>query len=226
MKLLIILTATLLLNSQTITMTHKPTPLLSKGEKRFKSFKLNNWRDFNLGWRVNYFDVVTFSTKPYNGKKFKLPKNAKLKELFHIGQSRDIFGNNYAKYLAKAIMKPKYFWKYAHPLLHDYTFYSLRFIDAKDNILKAIETLEELKQFLGDIDTPAELNLWIMASEKFKRAYSYKKIGNLYRVRFFDSDLGGCYFHEYFYYYNKNGKVIKKQEIKKVKLKGCVEVMI
>ena len=226
MKLLIMLATTLLLHAHIITMTHQPIPKLSKSEKRFKDYKSYYSTDFNLGWKVNYFDVVYFNTQPSDGKYFMLVKNAELKEIFHIGKDRKIFNKTYAKYLAKAIMKPNYFWKYQQPLLNDYTFYSLRFIDSNDGNLKAIETLDEVRQFLGKIDTAEELELWLMASEHYRTRYSYKKIGKTYRVRFFDSDLGRCNFHEYFRYYNENRRVLKKKAIREIHVKGCVEVQI
>ena len=54
----------------------------------------------------------------------------------------------------------------------------------------------------------------------------YKKVGKNYRVRFFDSDLGQCYFHEYFRYYDVKGKVMKEKTLREVHVKGCVEIMI
>lgn len=226
MKLFIIFAIAIFLNAQTIEMNYKPIPKLSKDEKRFKDFTLYKWKDFHLGWKVKYFDVVSFSTKAFSdGKHFKLHKDMNLTEVFHIGKKRKIFDKTFAKSLAKVIMKPDYFWKQGVPLIFCYNFYSLRFIDANDGILKAIETLDEVRQFLGKIDTEAEFNLWIMASEKYKKAYSYKKIDKTYRVRFFNSDDGECYFNEYFYFYDENGKVIKKQNIREVHIKRCIEAL-
>jgi len=228
MKLLIIFILAAFLSANTITMTHNPIPKLSKIEKRFKRFKSYSWRDFHLGWKVDYFDVVSFNTLPSDGKHFKLPEGkASFSKLLYVGNPRINLNKKSMQYLAKAIMNPNYFWKFPQPLLNDYTFYSLRFIDADDGKLKAIETLDEVRQFLGKIDTEAELLLWIMASEDpFRRAYSYKKLGNTYRVRFLDSDLGQCYFSEYFRYYDENGKLLKEKSIRNIHVKGCTEVMI
>jgi len=228
MKLFIIFILAAFLSAHTITMIHKPIPKLSKMEKRFKSFKLYSRRDFHLGWKVDYFDVVSFNTLPFDGKHFKLPEGkATFIKLLYVGNPRMNLNKKSMQHLAKAIMNSNYFWKFPQPLLNNYTFYSLRFIDADDGKLKAIETLDEVRQFLGKIDTEAELLLWIMVSEDpFRRAYSYKKFGNTYRVRFLDSDLGRCYFYEYFRYYDENGNVIKKRTIRKVHIKGCAEAVI
>ncbi|BAF72970.1 hypothetical protein [Sulfurovum sp. NBC37-1] len=229
MKFLIILISMVLfLNAQTVTLIHKPVPRLSKGEKKFKKINSYGWSDFHLGWQVSYFDVVSFNTKPSDGKHFELPGGkAVFREILHIGKATKKLNNRSQQYLAKAIMKPAYFWKYPQPLLNDYTFYTLRFIDAKDGKLKAIETLDDVQQFLGNIDTEAEILLWIMASDHpGRRSYSYKKVGRNYRVRFLDSDMGECYFHEYFRYYDEKGKVMKEKTLREVHVKGCVEIMI
>lgn len=226
--LMVLVVALGLVQAKTITMMHKPVPKLSKGEKKFKPWASYGWKSFHLGWQVSYFDLVSFNTLPYDRKEFKLPKGeAYFLTLFNEGKAKKELNKRSTQYLAKAILKSNYFWKYQQPLINDYMFYSLRFIDAKDGRLKAIETLDEVRHFLGKIDTPAELKMWIMASDHPLRAsYSYKKIGKLYRVRFFDSDPGECYFHEYFRFYNEKGKVVKKKTIREVHVKGCVEVMM
>ena len=229
MKFLMMITvAIFLLNAEVVTMTHKPVPKLEKDEKRFKRVESYRWKDFHLGWKVSYFDMVSFNTLPSEGKRFHLPEGkASFDKILHAGKLTKKLNEKSVQYLAKAILKPKYFWKFPQPLLNDYTFYSLRFIDANDGKLKAIETLKEVQQFLGKIDTEAELLLWIMASDHPRRvSYSYKKAGKTYRVRFFDSDMGQCYFHEYFRYYDENGKVLKKKKLREVQVKGCIEIMI
>lgn len=225
---IIVMTLVIGLNAQTVTLTHKPVPKLDKGEKKFKNIKSYRGNDFHLGWEVDYFDVVSFNTRPSDGKTFLLPQGkAFFIETFHVGKATKKLDERSQQYLAKAILKPTYFWKFPQPLLNDYTFYTLRFVDAKDEKLKAIETLDEVKQFLGNIDTEAEILLWILASDHPRRgSYSYKKVGKNYRVRFLDSDMGECYFHEYFRYYDENGKVVKEKTLRKVQVKDCVEIMI
>jgi len=228
-QILMILAMTIgLIQAEIITMTHKPVPKLSKGEKKFKPWSSYGWKSFHLGWQVSYFDLVSFSTLPYDGKELELPDGkAYFLTLFQAGKLKKKLNERSMQYLAKAILKTEYFWKYLQPLINDYTFYSLRFIDAKDGKFKAIETLDEVRHFLGEIDTEAELKLWIMASDHPLRAsYSYKKIGKAYRVRFFDSDLGQCYFHEYFRFYDENGKILSEKTIREVDVKGCIEVVI
>lgn len=215
-------------HAQVVTLAHKPVPKLSKGEKKFKNIKSYRGNDFHMGWKASYFDVVSFNTLPSDGKSFRLPKNkARFIEVFHIGNAGGKLVEYSTQYLAKAILKPTYFWKFPQPLLNDYTFYTLRFVDTKDGKLKAMETLDDVKQFLGNIDTEAEMLLWIMASDHPMRAsYSYMKTDKGYRVRFLDSDMGECYFHEYFRYYDENGKVVKEKTLREVQVKGCVKIMI
>lgn len=228
-QILITLVATLgLVQAETITLAHKPVPKLSKGEKKFKKWASYGWKSFHLGWQVKYFDLVSFDTLPYEGEQFRFPNGqASLETIFHTGNVKKRLSERSMQYLANAILKSSYFWKFPQPLFGDYKFYSLRFIDTKDEKLKAIETLEEVRHFLGEIDTEAELKIWILASDHPLRvSYSYKKIDKTYRVRFFDSDLGQCYFHEYFRFYDDKGKVLKEQTIRRIHVKGCIEVML
>ena len=211
-------------NSETINYM----PTLHQDEKRFEN--KYGWNDFHLGWKVTYFDVVRYSTLPNSdGKIFKLPKKLIFETIFQAGDMpSEGLNEKSMRYLAKAVLTPAYFWKHQLPLIFSYTVYSLRFIDADDGRLKAVETRDEVRQFLGKIDTPAELSLWLLASESpYVTPYSFMKKGDLYRVRFFDDDIFTCTYHEYFKYYNAQGKVVKVKEIQKIRYEiPCPEIAI
>ena len=122
-------------------------------------------------------------------------------------------------WLKEAIIRDGYFWQYTiseNPTMPDITTYiSLRFID-EDSRLKAIETRQDIKDILGDIDTPAELSLWLYANHflaKYKFIYSYKKINDLYRVRFYEDRYWQCLTLEYFVYYNDKGVEVKRSSV-------------
>ena len=162
-------------------------------------------------------------------KKLKLMKEG---EFHYIMKMGSIPANkNSTKsfiWLSKALLKSDYFWKETHPLVEDHTFTSLRYLKKSNNRFNAIETLQEINDLLGNIDTVAELHLWLYASERNGyEAYSYKKIGKLYRVRFRTAPSTlGCYYEERFQYYNSHGDRVKNKKIKSFTIKNCSEIMI
>lgn len=196
-------------------------PSLQGGEKRFHELKTYTLKDFNFAWDIHYFEVVTYEVNPA----LTLKKENKFKPFMHAGNVRlDSKRKKELLWLSKAILKKSYFWKRRYPLLEDYSFTSLCFIDGSGRF-KAIETLQDIREMLGDIDTEAELRLWILASEQpYMVPYSYKKIGNLYRVRF--QAVSYCHYEEFFRYYNKKGDVVKNRKIKKIDKKNCEEPVI
>jgi len=207
-------------------------PKLQKGEERFANNKrMYGWNDFHPAWKIRYFDVVRFSTVPLiNDDSLELPKPPiHFEMIYQVGRLPEGgFHQKDTEYLARAVTTSGYFWKYQVMLLLSYTIYSLRFIDADDGRLKAIETLDEVRQFLGRIDTPAELSLWLLASEPpYRKPYSYIRKNKLFRVRFWDDDIFTCTYHEYFKYYDEEGKVVKFEEIKKIRYEEpCPEIAI
>jgi len=207
-------------------------PSLQKGEEKFAYDKRRyKWSDFNLGWDVRYFDVVRFSSLPAaDDGSFELPQPPVVFEtIFQAGRlPQSGLHQRDADYLARTVATSAYFWKHQVMLLLSYTIYSLRFIDAKDGKAKAVETRDEVRHFLGKIDTPAELSLWLLASESpHISAYSYMRTKEGYRVRFLDDDIFSCTYHEYFKYYDAEGKVVRVEPYKKIHYeKPCPEIAI
>jgi hypothetical protein len=206
-------------------------PKLQKGEVRFrKDTRSYGWDDFRLAWDVSYFDVVRYDTKSGSDEQaLTLPDRLHFETVFQAGKLPDGgLKKRSTSYLATAVLTPEYFWKYPVPLLSAYTVYSLRFIDAKDGRLKAIETVDEIRQMLGKIDTPAELALWLLATEPaYARPYSFQKTHGLYRVRFLDDDIFSCTYREYVKFFDAQGSVVKEEEIKKIVYeKPCPEIAL
>ena len=199
-----------------------PKVRLEKGEKKFKSLKKYRLKDFHLTQNIAYMDVVKYGVT----KKWKLQEKGKFRYVMKMGTIPP--KKNSTKsfiWLSKALLKPNYFWKETHPLVWDHTFTSLRYLKKSNNRFNAVETLHDIKDLLGDIDTVAELHLWLYASEY--EPYSYKKIGKLYRVRFRTPESSlGCYYEERFQYYNSNGDRVKNKKIKSFTIKNCSEIMI
>ncbi len=181
---------------------------LEKNEKRFKVYYKYALKDFNLAWKVNAFQVVYEYTLPYDGKVFKFPEKLKFSRILKVGDIQDTRRENKDSiWLINAILKKEeYFWKETSGSEKIYKVTSLMFIDESKRF-KAIETLQEIKEMLGPIDTEGELFLWIYATtKKYYNIYSYKKFGDLYRVRFSNDVMP-------FKYYNQNGDIVKTEKI-------------
>jgi hypothetical protein len=196
-------------------------PSLQQAEKRFHKLETYTLKDFNFAWDIHYFEVVTYEVD----RTLPLKKENKFKPFMHAGTVKlDRKRKKELLWLSKAILKKSYFWKRRYPLLEDYSVTSLRFIDGSGRF-KAIETLRDIREMLGDIDTEAELRLWILASEQpYMDPYSYIKKDGLYRVRF--QTVSHCHYKEFFRYYNKKGDVVKNRNIKKIDKKNCEEPVI
>jgi len=223
MKFMIKAMALLMLFGSIHVMAQQKSVKLNKGEKKFKAFShYSTMKAYHLSWNIVHFDVVTYGVT----KDLKPRKEGVFKTLFKAGPvSMNKTRKRELVWLSKAILKKSYFWKKEIPLFGDYDFYSLRFIEKGDPRFKAIETLQEVKEMLGKIDTEAELLLWITASESwYPVPYSYRKEGKLYRVRFlFDQS---CDRYELLRYYNSNGDVVKNRKINQRHIKECSEIMI
>ena len=198
-------------------------PRLQKGEKRFKKSQEYRLKDFNFVRKIKYFDVVSYAVDEDATGKPKVWSNNFGTVIYQADPSLSAKFSKKQKdalaWLKEAIIRDGYFWQYTiseNPTIPDITTYiSLRFID-EDSRLKAIETRQDIKDILGDIDTPAELSLWLYANHflaKYKFIYSYKKINDLYRVRFYEDRYWQCLTLEYFVYYNDKGVEVKRSSV-------------
>ncbi len=198
---------------------------LDKGEKRFRQIKSYTLKDFHFNWPVTYLDIVNFQTEASDGKHFSLPKKVTFFTRLKVGKAEK-FTYKKQLWLAKAILKPDYFWKQP---MHPYSAYgvtSMRFLEKEDRRFKAITELQDIKDMFGTIDTEAELRLWIMAADQYAiGTYSYQKIAQGYRVRFRASGLD-CSYREYFNYYDSQGKLFKIQKLQSYRIKDCAEILL
>lgn len=203
---------------------------LPKGEQVFKPFKTYTLASFHFTKPLLYMDVVSFQTEPSDGETFKLPKNYTFFPLFSVGhlEISKARQKRAFDYLAHAILRKDYFWKTPWPPAFIYNFTTLRFMEADDKRLKAITQPQDILDLLGEIDTEAELRLWIeakFAASQPVSAYSWKKEGSLYRVRFRGINPFTCIYHEYFIYIDKYGKKIREKKQKQYRQKGCEIIM-
>ena len=220
-KILLLILVMVSIGSEAKEKQHQP--VLEKGETRFKRSQEYRLKDFNFAKKIKYFDLITYDLDEDATGKPKVWLNNFGTIIYQADPSL------YAKFskkqkdgltwLKEAIISDGYFWQYTisgNPTLPAATTYiSLRFID-EDSRLKAIETRQDIKDILGDIDTPAELFLWLYASNtslNIKSVYSYKKIDDLYRVRFYEDWYWKCLTLEHFVYYNSKGVEVKRTSV-------------
>ncbi len=220
-KIVLLILVMVSVGSEAKEKSHQPR--LEKGEKVFKKSQEYRLKDFNFVKKIKYFDVVSYAVDEDITGKLKVWSNDFGTVIYQADPSL------YAKFskkqkdgltwLKEAIIRDGYFWQYTiseNPTIPDITTYiSLRFID-EDSRLKAIETRRDIKDILGEIDTPSELFLWLYANHflvKYKSIYSYKKINDLYRVRFYEDRYWQCLTLEYFVYYNSKGVEVKRSSV-------------
>jgi len=196
----------------------------NKGETSFKPYLEYKIQEFNFSTEIKYFEVIIYrALLDSNRQKFDIPLKSFSNFIFKAGKikkSEKIKKN--LLWLSKVVLKKDYFWK--KRVNKDSLYYmttSLRFLDKK-NRLNAIQNQEDIKELLGEIDTEAELALWLYIIEDEQDIISYKKLNNLYRVRYKKQDKDRCLNIYYFKFYNTKGEKVKYQEIKKIPYK-CVK---
>lgn len=197
-------------------------PILQKHETKFRESIEYQLEDFSFAWDVAYFELLWYDVEMDKEDTYRLDKEAKFHTIFQSSSKRfSMEEQKQRRWLAGAVMKPSYFWQVEVPPFPIYSFMIFIFKGKKGN-LKAIETLDEIRQMLGEIDTEAELLLWLYGTSlEHQRAYSYKKIGDLYRVRFLDFFSPTCDYHEYYKYYDSKGELKKTEEIRRFHDKTC-----
>lgn len=200
------------------------------GEKPLKPLNTYRFEDFHFAKPVVYMDIVTFHSKPSDGKTFMLPKDYKFETILKVGKLNMSDGRKKRDfdYLAHAILKKDYFWKAPWPPVFIYDFTSLRFMEKDDPRLKAITEPQDILDLFGDIDTIAELHVWLKATYLSKEPVlpnSWKKEGNLYRIHYEGINPFTCYYHNYFEYFNTKGKRVKTHKIKSYREKKCTVIM-
>jgi len=198
------------------------TPHLTKGEKRFKEELAYSIKDFNPNWDISFLSVVSFMSV-YNEN-----RDINYKDLRPIFKSDNrVYSKKDKKdivYLANLLKNRKDYELKRDEPLGVTSYYIVIFIDNKGKMY-ALENFKELKDMLGSINNPAKLLLWLRVKYR-EYPYSYLYKNGLWRVRFSNWSLGKCNYYEYFKYYNKDGKFVKREDIRRYHKKGCVDPVI
>ena len=202
---------------------------VESGEKQFKPLNSYTMSDFHFAKPIVYMDIAWFSAKgDSDSKHFKLRKDYTFHTMLKIGKltMSEKMKRYSFDYLAHAILNKEYFWKRAIPLIWDYTFTTLRFIEQGDPRLKAITESQDIIDLFGEIDTPAELHVWIEAMYRnLEFLRGWKKVDNLYRIHFKGFDNASCIYDEHFDYFDKYGKKVKTETIQNYRKKDCAEAL-
>ncbi len=202
-----------------------------KQEQTFKPPSSYTLSDFHFAKPILYMDMASFYTKHgSDGEHFELRKDYKIHTIFKVG--RLSFSAKRTKhdfdYLAHAILHKDYFWKRGTPLLWSYDFTTLRFVEKGDPRLKAITEKQDILDLFGEIDTPAELYVWLKANYPYDMWYffkGWKEEHGLYRIHF--KGLNNfCIYDEHYDYFDRHGKKVKTKSVKHYRKKGCVEALL
>ena len=197
-------------------------PKLDRGEHLFDSSPSYRLSNFNLAWDVRYFKVLSYNTIYDNPKKVDYKS---VQTLFKTDNRK--LNPNSVRYLMKVMLRSNYFWKYRLAPSPMIRYNIVIFID-KHGKMFALESKKELREFLGKIDTPAEVLLWAYATDKdeYRNPYSYKKTKNGYRVRYNTFVMQSCDYIDEFAYYKSNGKLIKRVRNRVVHDKQCTPAFL
>jgi len=194
------------------TLTHKQLkdykPLKAKEGKILKSLTDYMLHDFHLAKPVKYFDIKSYSLdKPYSGKlsrsrgdnawsfdmnAYRRLSNKEKKEIASLSPASKGFGTTY----------------YGDGTAGIASVYNLHYIDMNSRV----HTISSaLVSFLGEIDTPAEIQVMLLS---YPGVHRYKKKNHLYIIRtdlvYEESD--GDYTHKIYHrIMNKQGNVESKR---------------
>jgi len=184
----------------------KYKPLKAKEGKVLKSLTDYMLSDFHLAKPVKYFDIKRYSLdKPYSGKlsrfrgdtawsfdmkAYRKLSNKEKKEVASLRPASDGFGTTY----------------YVDGTAGIASVYNLHYVDMNSKA-HTVFSKSELVGFLGEIDTPAEIQVMLLS---YPGIHRYKEKDNLYIIRtdliFEESD--GVYTHEIYHrVMNKQGSV-------------------
>ena len=183
-------------------------PLKAKEGKVLKSLTDYMLDDVNLAKPVKYFDIKSYSLdKPYSGKlsrsrgatawSFDLKAYRKLsdkekKEIASVRPASDGFGTTY----------------YGDGTAGIASVYNLHYIDMNS---KVHTVSSDLIGFLGEIDTPAEIQIMLLS---YPGIHQYKEKDNLYIIRtdLIGEESDGVYTHEIYHsVMNKQGVVVSER---------------
>jgi len=181
-------------------------PMLESREVKFKKLNEYHLDDFKLNREIRYFEIIrngytsvvvarygTSSPDNHTAKKYPLKRSSlTLMQRLHSA--------------AYGMRIPP--------------FYTVRYIDTNGHEGMILEP-KELKSFLGEIDTPVELQVWLSLTGT-QPAYSYQREKNgMYKVRWDFSlinDTGMCTHYRYKGLVNNHGKITTIMEREKPKL--------
>jgi len=149
-------------------------PNQSSGKlEKFKSLHVYKPNDFHLAKDVKYFSIhlgITGGTYRYNTQTYQYLSSEQKRTLEDAKKGVKSYFNLY--------IPPPNAMLIGRPVAY------ILYMDETSKV-HTIETKDELKEFLGNIDTPAEVKVWLMLNGK-RDVSSYKKGFVDYRAWFCD----------------------------------------
>jgi len=198
-------------------------PTLDSGETKFKKLSAYNLSDFNFAKHVQYLEIIEYTSnlrqQSRQVKKFakKVDKRFPVvsKQYYHKGKN----SLSQTQKRSLQMLRHEMFIGSDH-LAGDSNYGMMRaFVDSRivqyidgDGKSHIISTKKELKAVLGKINTPAEVQLWLLLSGDVA-GYSYEKVNDDYRVRWnyiqFTDMAGLCYHYTFFRVLDEKGSMGK-----------------
>ncbi len=198
---------------------------LEKGEQKFRGFYSKSPEAYGFAAKISYFEIVSYDVdmEEHHDKNI-----ANFQTILKIGHTDMTKGKKkQLEWLTAAIPTTDYFGMQPYlPYNYHYICTSYRFVDESGRF-RAIDKKKDFIDIFGRIDNELKLYLWLYATDHgVTSPYSYKKIGDLYRVRFSGFSETECEYYEDFKYYNAKGKMVKEERIRKIKDKKCSPIML
>ena len=185
-------------------------PMLDSGETKLKKLSEYHLNDFHFSKNVRYLEIIQHGRTPIAvaryGTNGNILKPVKI-ETF-TSKKRVKYDSSYWKQVSKKLRGASYGMMVA-------PFYSVRYVNA-DGEEFMLSNISELKSLLGEIDTPAELQMWLFLSAKV-RGYSYEKSNSFYNVKWYYhriNDTGMCTHYSHKGRVNFQGKIVKTWDSK------------
>ena len=188
-------------------------PMLDSGEIKFKKLDTYRFDDFKLTKKIRYFEIIKNGPASVAIARYGTKKDNSISSSI----DRKTIEKNTSKISHMTLMQRLHGPAYSMMIPPIYT---VRYIDAAGHEGIIVKP-EKLRSFLGEIDTPAELQLWLSLTGVQPPGYSYKKEKGMYRVRWNFSllnDTGMCVNYAYKARVDSQGRIMKIRDRKKPKL--------
>lgn len=203
-------------------------PILDAGEIKFKQPGKYHLSNFSFTKQVEYLEVIEYKRHhhylPLRAKKFAKNVDGRFPAVVEQYYPKRKYSLSETQKRSLQMLRHEMFIGGDHlgrdcssSMMASFCTRIVQYID-KDRKSHIVSSKKALKALLGDIDTTAEVQLWLTLSGR-RPAYSCKKMDDTFRVRWNYiqySDIAGlCYHNTYFRMLNSKGEMGKAFDSKR-----------